>query len=197
LSFIQGVSKLNVAQDKLTKSRHRLLATLPEPLIEPKLRAFPTSRKRAMTRREAAEQQERDKARARRRAQKHQDENDMWAATMVAETQLRYSQHESQSQTQLVLNTQLDTLLSQLSKTPSISSLDDSSSESSTDSDINAKPRRSGRVKRPTWDKASQLSQEAAAAAAKAKAKGKGKGRKMRKSIPTSQLLEEFAIDLE
>jgi hypothetical protein len=32
---------------------------------------------------------------------------------------------------------------------------------------------------------------------AKAKVGGKGKGRKMRKSIPTSQLLEEFGIDLQ
>jgi hypothetical protein len=194
LAFIQGVSKLNSAQDKLIESRHLLPAALPEPLIEPKPQAFPTSRKRAMTGREAAEQQGRDKAQAHRRAQQHQDENDMWAATMVAETQLRYSQRESKDQTQLVPDTQL----SVLSKTPSISSLDDSSSESSTDSDVNVEPRRSRRVKRPTQDKASQLSQEAAAAArAKAKGKGKGKGRKMRKSIPTSQLLEEFSIDLE
>jgi hypothetical protein len=55
-SFLQGVSKLNVAQDKLKESRRLLPAALPEPLIEPKLRAFPTSRKRAMTGREAAEQ---------------------------------------------------------------------------------------------------------------------------------------------
>jgi hypothetical protein len=85
-------------------------------------------------------------------------------------------------------------LLSQLSKTLSISLPDDSSSESLTDSDVNAEPRCSGRVKKPTRDKASQLSQEAAAAKAKAKGKGKGKSRKIRKSILTSQLLEEFAI---
>jgi len=34
-------------------------------------------------------------------------------------------------------------------------------------------------------------------AKAKTKEKGKGKGRKMRKLIPTSQLLEEFGIDLQ
>jgi hypothetical protein len=94
-----------------------------------------------MTRREAAEQQERDKAQARRRAQQHQDKNDMWAATMIAETQLQYSQRGSQSQTQLVPNTQLDALLLQLSKTLSILSPGDSASESSTDSDVNAEPR--------------------------------------------------------
>jgi hypothetical protein len=94
----------------------------------------------------------------------------MWAATIVAETQLRYSQRESQNQTQLVPDTQPDTLLSQLSKTPSILS-DDSSSEGSTDSDVNAEPRRPGRVKRPIRDKVSQLSQEAAAAKANVKAK--------------------------
>jgi hypothetical protein len=53
-------------------------------------------------------------------------------------------------------------------------------------------------VCKPTQEKASQLSQEAAMAMAKTKAKGKGsKGRKMRKLIPTSQLLEEFDIDLQ
>jgi hypothetical protein len=109
-SFVQGVSKLNVAQVKLTESRHLLPAALPEPLIELKLRAFPNSRKRVMIGREAAEQQERDEARARRRAQQHQHENNMWAATMVTETQLRYSQRESQSQTQLAPDRQPDTI---------------------------------------------------------------------------------------
>jgi len=50
-------------------------------------------------------------------------------------------------------------------------------------------------VERPSRGKTSQLSQEAAAA--RLKASKEGKGRKMRKSIPTSQLLEEFAINLE
>jgi hypothetical protein len=53
---------------------------LPEALVQPNLRAFPTSRKRAMTGREAAEQQERDEARERRRAQQHHDENEMWVS---------------------------------------------------------------------------------------------------------------------
>jgi hypothetical protein len=50
-----------------------------KPLKEPNLQAFPTSRKRAMTGREAAEQQERDEARQRRRAQQNYDKNEMWA----------------------------------------------------------------------------------------------------------------------
>ena len=60
---MKGVDKLSVAQDKLTESHQLLPATLLEPLVEPKLRAFPTGRKRAMTGREATEQQERDQAR--------------------------------------------------------------------------------------------------------------------------------------
>jgi hypothetical protein len=68
---------------------------LPEALVQPNLWGFPTSRKRAMTGREAAEQQERDEAQERRRTQQHHDENEMWAAQMVAETQLRHSQRES------------------------------------------------------------------------------------------------------
>ena len=120
---------------------------------------------------------------------------------MVAETQLQFSQRESQ--TQLVPDTQPDTQLLELSKTPSISSSDDSSTDSdssTTDPETdnsNLEPRRSGCVRKPTWDKASQLSQEAAAAMAKAKDKRKRKGRKMRKSVPTSQLLEEFGIDTQ
>jgi hypothetical protein len=110
--------------------------------------------------------------------------------------QIRYSQRESQNQTQL----------SELPKTPSIPSSDDSSTDSSADSSTdpetdnsNPEPRRSSCVRKPTRDKASQLSQEAAAAVAMAKAKeGKRKrSRKMRKSIPTSQLLEEFGIDTQ
>ena len=95
-------------------------------------------------------------------------------------------------------DTQPNTQLSELSKTLSISSPDKSLTDSSADTDnSNPEPRRSGRVRKPTRDKASQLSQEAAAAMAKAKDKRKRKGRKMRKSIPTSQLLEEFGIDTQ
>jgi hypothetical protein len=204
LTFIKGVDKLNVAQDKLTESRRLLPAMLPEPLKEPNLRAFPTSRKRAMTGREAAEEQERDEARQRRRAQQNHDENEMWATQMVTETQLRFSQRESQGQTQLVVDTQPNTLLAARSKTPSNSSPDDSSTDSSgsaTDPETdnsNPEPRRSGRVRKPSRAVASQLSQEAAAVKAKTKEKGKGKSRrKMRKSVPTSQLLEEFGIETQ
>jgi hypothetical protein len=201
-TFLKGVDKLSAAQDKLTKSRQLLPAMLPEALKEPDLPLFLGSRKRAITARESAEQQEKDQEQQHRRAQKHQDKNDMWATQMRADMQIRYSQHESQNQTQLVPDTQL----SELPKTPSIPLSDDSSTGSSADSSTdpetdnsNPEPRRSGRVRKPTRDKASQLSQEAAAAAAMAKAKeGKRKrSRKMRKSIPTSQLLKEFGIDTQ
>jgi hypothetical protein len=54
-------------------------------------------------------------------------------------------------------------------------------------------------MRKPTRGKASQLSQEAAAAAAIARAKDERKGRskKLRKSVPTSQLLEEFNIEID
>lgn len=67
-SFKKGTDKLTIAQDKLTKSRQLMPAKLPSPLKQFVLREFPTSRKRAMTSREAAEEQERDEARRRRRA---------------------------------------------------------------------------------------------------------------------------------
>jgi hypothetical protein len=116
---------------------------------------------------------------------------------MVAETQLCNSQRE----TQLVLETQLSTL-SQLSNTPSVelSFDEDSSASSSTNSltendDPNHEPRRSGRVKKPTRDKASQLSQEAAAARLKASKQSKGKKVRKAKLMNTSQLLDEFTLD--
>jgi hypothetical protein len=53
-----------------------------------------------MTGREAAEEQERDTARPRRWgalvAQKRHDENSYWTVQMVAETQLRHSQRETE-----------------------------------------------------------------------------------------------------
>jgi hypothetical protein len=121
---------------------------------------------------------------------------------MVAETQLCYSQRE----TQLVPKTQLSAL-SQLPKTPNVelSSSEDSdssrrsSTKSSTNNDNpNQEPRRSGCAKRPTRDAASQASQDKAAALAAALAKaGKGKGKKVRKAklMNTSQLLDEFNLD--
>jgi hypothetical protein len=115
--------------------------------------------------------------------------------------------------TQLVPETQLGAGLE-------LSSPEDSSNDSSESifsqsltkiTEINVEPRRSGRATRPTRDLASQMSQEAAAAKekaacktnkgkgkgkerAEAKGSGKGRRRKLRKSIPTSQLLDEFSV---
>jgi len=111
----------------------------------------------------------------------------------VAETQQRYSQRG----TQLVPETQLSAL-SQLSKTPSIelSPCEDSPGSSFTKSSTNndAEPRRSGRVKRPTRDAASQLSQDRAAAALAAAKSPKGKKVRKAKLMNTSQLIEEFSL---
>jgi hypothetical protein len=90
---------------------------------------------------------------------------------------------------------------------PSLEDRSLSSTESLTD-DANSQtgePRRSGRGTRPTRNNAPQLSQEAAGTRAKVegsrkeKAKeregcDKGKGQKVRKIIPTSQLLEKFRV---
>jgi hypothetical protein len=62
------VDKLTVAQDKLSISLDTLPLTLPEPLVKPNLRQFPSSRKRAMTAHKAADAKEQDKARQRQRA---------------------------------------------------------------------------------------------------------------------------------
>jgi hypothetical protein len=87
--------------------------------------------------------------------------------------------------------------LTQLSKKLELSSTEDSSSSESSASAANTQtgePLRSDPITRPSQSKASQLSQEAAAAETKNKSKGKGKGRKVRETVPTSQLLEEFSI---
>lgn len=55
---MRGVDKLNVTQDKLIKSCQLLPAALLEPLVELKLQALPTSRKKAVIRREATKRQE-------------------------------------------------------------------------------------------------------------------------------------------
>jgi hypothetical protein len=64
--------------------------TLPKALVEPNIRQFPNSRKRAMTSREAAEEEGKDKARQRRRAamqaQVEHDDNSAWASQMVVDS---------------------------------------------------------------------------------------------------------------
>jgi hypothetical protein len=67
-SFKKGTDKLSAMQDKLTESSRLMPAELPSPLKKVALQQFPTSRKRAMTGREAAEEQERGEARQCRRA---------------------------------------------------------------------------------------------------------------------------------
>jgi hypothetical protein len=58
-------------------------------------------------------------------------------------------------------------------------------------------PRRSRRVKRPSRDKASQLSQEAAAARHKASRKVTGKRVRKAKLMSISQLIDESSLDQE
>ena len=85
-SFKKGTDKLVSAQDKLTKSHQLMPPELPSPLKKAAIREFPNSRKRAMTGREAAEEQERDEARQRWRAaieaQEEHEENEFWTTKM-------------------------------------------------------------------------------------------------------------------
>jgi len=80
-------------QDFITLSRTILPARLPDPLVEPPLK-FKGSRKRALTGREAAEDEERDKARTVRRnareaelrkKEKERDKRDTKAQEQVEE----------------------------------------------------------------------------------------------------------------
>jgi hypothetical protein len=143
-----------------------------------------------MTGQEAAEQEERDVARQRRRAaiqaEEAYSEHSFWATQMITKTQ----HHHSQGETQLVSKTQLSTL-NYLSKTPSIDLSSEDSFRSNSPESItgNQEPRWSGRVKWPTQNAASQVSQDRAAAVRSLK------GKKVRKTklMNTSQLLDEFA----
>ena len=67
LAFKEFSTKLLTRQDEKLKGREALPARFLDPQVQPKLTFLP-GRKRALTGREAAEQQERDKSLARRRA---------------------------------------------------------------------------------------------------------------------------------
>lgn len=84
------MDRLAVAQDKLTASLELLPAILLEPFVEPKLRHF-HSRKRAMTGREAAEDQERDRIKQRQRAAIQAQTDHVGITAIVHEYQYVYS----------------------------------------------------------------------------------------------------------
>lgn len=165
--FASGASKLAARQEERLVSLAQVPLTMPEPLVEPNLRHFPSSRKRAITGLEAAEEEEADKRRQRRlaavvveadRLQDEHEERDEERTAMIAE-----HWHQSQIQSQL---SSLEESPKESSSNPS--SEDESSSSSSEadntkvpDHDIfdeDGEPRRSGRVRRPTRDAASQMS---------------------------------------
>jgi len=187
-----------------------VLLAMPEPLVEPSLRHFPSSRKRAMTGLEAAEEEEADKRRQRRlaahaaeadRLQDEREEREKERTAIIAE-----HWHQSQSQSQLPsLEESPKESFSSNPSSEDASSKYESSSSSEADNtkapdhdifDEDGEPRRSSRVRRPTRDVASQMSQDAKLAKAKemkkqAKRKGKVKARS------TSQLIEEFNLESE
>jgi hypothetical protein len=61
--------------------------------------------------------------------------------------------------------------------------------------DENEEPRRSGRVRRPTRDAASQMSQDAKLAKTKEKKMKQAKGDGKAKAKSTSQLIEDFNLE--
>ena len=66
--FASGTSKLAARQEERLVSLAQVPLTMLEPLVEPNLRHFLSSRKRAMTGLEAAEEEEADRRRQRRLA---------------------------------------------------------------------------------------------------------------------------------
>jgi hypothetical protein len=92
--FASSTSKLAARQEERLVSLAQVPLTLLEPLIEPDLRHFLSSRKRAMTGFEAAEEEEADKRRQRRlaavaaeadRLQDEHEEREQERTAMIAE----------------------------------------------------------------------------------------------------------------
>src|SRR5204863_7457675 len=122
-SFKKGTERLTIAQERLSATLVQMPLELPEPLKEANLRQFPSSRKRAMTGREAAEEQERDQARQRRREEMKPD------ALAAAEDAIEAGQREIEEEATLVAEHWLESqnaiaLDSDESKSDSFLSLD-------------------------------------------------------------------------
>ncbi len=140
-----------------------------------------------MTGLEAAEEEEADRRRQQRlaavaaEADRAQDEHKGREEERIAEIAEHW--HQSQSQH------------SSLNLSPS----EDESSSSSSDHDIfdeDREPHHSGRVRRPTKNAASQMSQDTKLATAKERKKQE-KRRGKAKAMSTSQLIEEFNLETQ
>jgi hypothetical protein len=176
--------------------------TLLEPLVEPNLRHFPSSRKKAMTGLKAAEEEEAERRRQRR------------AAAVAKQGENARDEHEERGRENCYDRRALSpkpTCFSRRELLPilpiaiiAVLLLDDSSEDSDSDNFLNQDGgiRQSGRVRRPTRAVQSQMSQDAAAQREREQMrqrKGKGKGRQKRKEKTknTSQLMEDYCIDSE
>ena len=152
-----------------------------------------------MTGREAADEKERDEARARRQraldSQREHDDELLWKAEMVAETQFRHSQREKEKETERERETLVisSPKFSEESNSSSITTTDESNDEEEEE------PRRSGRVKKPSSKVASQRRREAEGLVEergpRKKGKGKSKGRPSELAA-TSQLLADFNLPI-
>ncbi len=177
------VAQLIEKQQAIIARRAEQPLRMPDQLPKANVRQFPSSRKRALTGREAAEQKERDKSRAQRRAgteaQNAYDEKQTIEAEMVAEAQLRTGERSNNE------DSSYSSILS-----------DPSSSESSNNENENGnkEPRRSGRARKRTTKIAeeSQLQREQRQRRKQQRAqKGERKVRRQRR-LSASQLLDGF-----
>jgi hypothetical protein len=177
---------------------------MPERLVDPNLRHFPSSRKRAITGLEAAEEEEADKqlqqqlaavaAEADRVQDKYRKRVEESTA-MIAEYW-----HQSQSQLSFLQESPKENSSSNPSSEdesfPSSSEADNTKVLDHDIFDEDREPRCSGCVRCPTRDIALQMLQDAKLAKAKGRkkqAKRKGQAR----AISISQLIEEFNLESE
>jgi hypothetical protein len=190
--FAKGTSHLNIQQDEQTTS----LA-----FVEPNLQHFSSSRKKAMTGLEAAEEEEAERRRRQKVAavtkQAENTRNEYEEAGRTAEI----AEHWCQSQSRIA----------SLEESPSLSSLSllspssDSQNDNTGDNFLNQDGGlcQSGCVRRPTravqsQDAAAQQEKEQKRLRkGKDKRKGKGKQKRDEKLKNTSQLIEDYCIDLE
>ena len=95
LTIVKATDKITAKQDSILKRKESLPPQLPALIVDSDGLTFKRNRKRALTGREAADQQEADQARARRKAERLSRQEDIVEDTIEQESQQRRQQQDS------------------------------------------------------------------------------------------------------
>ena len=200
-----GSNRLLAQQEKILKNRQEFPTTLPAPLVNETSLQYKRGKRRAMTELEIAEERERDASRQRRREEheaaataaveerleakekEREEEQEMLAANWLAFSAPADVETDEVKQPQVAPDVASEEAF--LDSEPFNISSDDSDGES-------CRPRRSGRVKKPS--RAIQSQQEkielGLIPAPGARAKARALNAKKKKNIEVSQLEDEFEL---